>query len=439
MGLNHLGMHFGEKAGPFIGEGGGKIGGLNYLRATVPALKDAILPVQVIGPDEKLGDIKVPAGDHGQYIVRGSHPMDFQGLVDVLATKVDIRYVGKWVEHVQRQAKSPAVMAYGQYENPSYNGRVLVGIQPYLDCQKGSIVEHPNIPGTYVVSYVDARYETGVDEAITTVYDSKQNRFKWISGVSHEVTGGAEERTKRAVELYQHVDTSGLAKPGLSLQVEFLNPKDQLYVAQVRAFKEKQQANFELNAIDRLVFGVTPQEGIVVPVYLSTDGFVTGDQPSYKEPWAYLKPMEPGRVASIRDILCPKSEAEKEAERLKFKPENMAAYLIGQSFSSQINTSLEHRHFRMAQKANVTVFEGGYSQLGLRGDFTNLFYGDPGDVEAHERLFDNLISLASIGGSTRSDLMTQLFQGRLMYNAKIVSDGRTATVEAVSSSKKRKR
>ena len=109
MGLNHREMHFGEKAAPYIGEAGGKIGGLNFLKATAPALKDAILPVQVVQPGERLGEIRVPEGTYGQYIVRGSHPMDFQGLVDVLATKVDDRDIDKWVEFVQRQAQSPAV------------------------------------------------------------------------------------------------------------------------------------------------------------------------------------------------------------------------------------------------------------------------------------------------------------------------------------------
>ncbi len=152
MGLNHLETYFTEKAASHIAKAGGKIGGLNYLKETVPELRDTILPIQVIGPNERLGDVAVDAGPDGRWIVRGSDPGDFQGLVDVLKTEKGERSeLPHIVEEVQRWAKLPAVMAYGQYENPAYDGRIFVGIQPHLPCQKGSIVEHPNRPNHFVI------------------------------------------------------------------------------------------------------------------------------------------------------------------------------------------------------------------------------------------------------------------------------------------------
>lgn len=436
MGLNTLEMQFGEKAAPYIAEAGGKIGGLNFLKSTVPSLKDAILPFQVVNPDESLSELKVPEGDHGQYIIRGSHPMDFQGLVDVLSTKVGWEDIGGWVRDVQMQAGRPAVMAYGKYENPAYYGRVFVGVQPYLDAQRGSIVEHPNIPGTYAVSFVRAGYQVGADSVNTGIYNSKKDELKWLSGTPDEITGGSEDRARKAVEYYQAVDASGIAKPGLSLQMEFLNAEQQMYVAQVRAFKRKEQADFSLDGDDRRVFGITPKEGIVLPAYLSTNGFIRGDQPDYSQPWAYLKPMEPGQGFSMRDILRPKSEGQIEAEKLKFQPVNLEAYLIGQSFSSQLNPSLEHNHFRVAQKANLTIFEGGYRGLGNRADFTRVFYESP-VADAHDEVWSNIMSMVSIGMGTTSEVITQLFEGRTINDVRIISDGRTATVEPISSRKRR--
>ncbi len=438
MGLNTLEAHFSEKAAPYIEEAGGKIGGLNYLMAMIPGLRNAILPVQVVKPNERVKEIKVPTGEDGRFIVRGSHWMDFQGLVDVLDTQVgeDPGYLAR---DVQEYAKLPYIVAYGRYENPAYNGRICVGIQPYLYCQRGSIVEHPNIPNQYVVSVVEPDYEPGSDSALTVLYGMEENDCHRISGDLEMAGGTYEERIKEIVEMYRQVDDSGLVRPGYSFQMEFLNASEQIYVAQVRAFKKKEEAKFELDGDDRLVFGITSPKGMVLPVYLSPDGFAHDDHPNPNSAWAYLKPCEIRR--SWKDLLRPKDPEQIKADLLKFQPQRLAAYLIGQSFSSQVNTTLEHNHFRMAQKADITVFEGSTQ----RGDFTRLFYStsetnDP--MEAHLKLDrilrSHVMDYAEMGGSKSvSDLITEMFGGRVMYNARIISNGRTATVEPVLKGKSR--
>lgn len=330
MGLNTLEMHFTEKAASYIHEAGGKIGGLNYLKAAVPQLRHAILPVQVIRCGERLTNITVPAGDDGRYIFRGSDPRDFQGLVDVLKTEVgDKTEVTHLVDEVQRHARLPEVLAYGQYENPGYKGKITVGIQPFLDCQRGSIVEHPNRPNNYVISFVPKDYEPGMDSTITFIYNTEEDELKHICGPHNEIEGGVDVRPRQIVELYKLVDSSGIVKPGLSLQMEFLNAPDQVFVAQVRVFMRKQLAAFELEGDEKLVFGITTPSGVILPVYLSTDGFSSGDYPNYETPWAYLKFCEKRRGA--RDLFNSESEEEKVTKALKFNPRNLAAYLIGQS------------------------------------------------------------------------------------------------------------
>jgi hypothetical protein len=428
MGLNHLEIHYSEEAAPYVAEAGGKIGGLNYLRATVPELNDAILPVQVIKPGERLSRIEVPSGEDGRYIVRGSHPMDFQGLVDILMTEVsDAKEVSESVDTIQRQAHSPAILSYGRYENPDFDGRVHVGIQPYMKVQKGSIVEHPNVPNNYVVSFVNFDYEPVSGDMITGVYDSDNDQLETINGFFGRVNGD-EARVRQIVDLYRLVDSANLVRPGFSFQMEFLNAESDVFIAQVRAFKKKEQADFELNARKRLVFGITPEEGVVLPVFLSPNNFEYGDKADDSSPWAYLRPCQPFPGLSLRDIMVFESETTKAARRLSFRPQNLAAYLIGQSFSSQINNGLEHHHFRWVQKADLTIFEGG--NLGFRGDFTRLFHTMP-----HEKLRD----LMSTMGKTTSEMMEDLFAGKTIFNAKIVSDGRTATVEPVSTKRRRKK
>lgn len=440
MGLNTLERYFTDKAAPYIEEAGGKIGGLNYLKATVPQLRNAILPIQVVKPNERVKEVKVPAGEDGRFIVRGSHWMDFQGLVDVLDTQVG-EEPGYLALDVREYAKLPYIMAYGKYENPAYDGRICVGIQPYIHSQRGSIVEHPNIPNQYVVFVVEPDYETGRDSALAFLYSIEENDCHRISG-DFEISGGTyEDRVREIVEMYRQVDGSGLVKPGYSFQMEFLNTAEQVYIAQVRAFKKKEEARFELEADDRLVFGITPPEGIVLPVYLSPDGFSHSDYPNPDSAWAYLKPCETSR--SWRDLLRPKDPEQVKADLLRFQPQRLTAYLIGQSFASQVNTTLEHNHFRVAQKADVTVFEGAVQ----KGDFTRLFYStaesnDP--METHlklDRMLRSQVMIkAEMGGSKSvSRLLTDMFGGLVQYKAKIISNGRTATVEPVVQEKPKKR
>lgn len=431
MGLNHLEMYFTDKAAPYIHEAGGKIGGLNFLKTTVPSLRHAILPIQVVKKNDSLTNVTVPAGDDGRYIVRGSDPRDFQGLVDVLKTRVgEKKELAFLVNEVQRHAMLPAVLAYGQYENPGYKGKISVGIQPYLDCQRGGIVEHPNIPDNYIISFVPKDYETGIDDAITCIYNTREDKYEYVSGSVYEIEKGFDGRLKQIVEYYREIDSAGLVKPGNSLQVEFLNSPEEVFIAQVRFFKQKQFATFELDADKRLVFGITPPKGIVLPVYLSPDNFIYGTLPDYKSPWAYLKPCE--RNFDLRDLFIHKSETKKKADALRFNPKNIAAYLIGQSFGSQVNTSLEHKHFRIAQKANLTIFEG--PNFHTTGDFTRLIYGeshDPSPRQTHDNLRDEIISRALLCGASTSDVIDDMFHGRTKYDVRIISNGKTAIVEPV--------
>lgn len=417
MAINHFELLWTPQAAPYIAQAGGKLGSLAYLRAAVPSLREAILPLQVIGPDDPVSKITVPPGDDGRYIVRGSHPIDFQGLVDVLGTQTasNPREVADAVYNIRRDARSPQVMAFGQYEHPAYFGRIFTGIQPYLDCQRGNIVDHPNMPGNYLISVADTDYTPIFYKANTVLYSPEDPKRDFLSGDPGEIQGDADRVLRRVTEIHQTIAESGLAKDGFSLQTEFLNQNGNIYATQVRVFKEKQAADFELDTPSRLVFGTTPKEGITVPVFASPNGFDRDGNPiNMHEPWAFLRSLH----------IEPLS--------LRFQPSNLAAYLISQSFHSGVNVSLEHNHFRMAQKAGVTIFEGGILN---RHDFTRLFKG-----ESHKRMaklawendVENLALLSDTADIfAERDLLTS-FQVRLLgTKAKIISDGRTAVVEPV--------
>lgn len=162
MGINHREPAYTDKAAPFIEEFGGKIGGLKYLRDTTD-LAQHVLPITALRPNESWGK-RVPNLVHN--IVRASHPHDFQGLVNVIdSQKVNVqkRKIGEVIDDIRASARDELVIAYAQYENPAYNGDITVGIQSLMDrdtlhsdaFRRGSIIEHPNQPGSYLIEWVE--------------------------------------------------------------------------------------------------------------------------------------------------------------------------------------------------------------------------------------------------------------------------------------------
>lgn len=224
-------------------------------------------------------------------------------------------------------------MAYGKYENPSFDGRAIICVQPFQAGQQGNIVEHPNRPGVYIISYFGR---------LAMSYTCTYNEHTDHEEVLYYSTKPQIE-TQGVVKAYQVIKNSGLVKPDHSFQMEFVEGgfEQPFYVTQVRAFVPFQRADFELpEGHKSLVIGVTPPEGIQLPLFHSPDG-LDKDKKPFNETvqWALLKTLHGG------------------SPPLAFQPKQLAAYLIAQSFYSGESTSLAHNHYRLAQKADVTIFE----------------------------------------------------------------------------------
>lgn len=412
MGIDHTKPAYTDEAAALIKEQGGKMGGLAYLRGKGGVLQKAILPSQIVLPDQEWHGSTVKAGMDDKYIVRASHPHDFQGLVDVVSTQVVEKDadIGEVIDRMRKYAKNKLVMSYGRYENPAYDGKIAIGVQPYLQHRRGSVVEHPNRPGEYVISYVNdnATWNLSGLEIETAMYNAAEDECKWLGGERIEA-----EKAKIIADLYKLIERSNLVQDSLAFQVEFLDDGESVVIAQVRAFTKKQIADFKLEGRERLVFGVTAPEGIELPVIQSPSGYDRDRKLiSHAEPWAFLK--------TLHDDPLP----------LDFQPKSMEAFLISQSWSSGITPSLEHHHFRYAQKANVTVFE---DQLRHKHDFSRLIYGED-DFEMLKLKMRNLDAMAMLMGRHVFDVERDMLRGNaglLATKVRIVSDGRTATVEPV--------
>jgi len=387
MKINHQEPAYTDKAAPFIEEFGGKLGGLEFLRAHVPRLRDKIARTVFFKPGEAACLSKL-LSEHqrapkSQIIVRGSHKNDFQGLVDVLRTEVVQAYqVEESVATVQASGNFPEVVAFAKHENPDYDGKIVVGVQNYHgeEWENYSITEHPNRPGHFLIG----------------------------SRLCDE--NGLEDRNSRKlIQIHREIGESGLVKDDYAFQVEFSELNGEVRINQVRAFMKKEIGGaFEIpEGRPTFVFGVTPPEGIETDLYCSPDGLdKAGTMFPENAAWSLLKTHHSNTPP------------------LNFLPgENFKAYLISQAFYSGVSPVLEHNHFRLAQKADVTIFENVY---GRKWDYhwMNALISESGiDVD---RIYRQLFSMTD----PDPELLRE-FAGKLKMRVRITSNGTSIKVEAV--------
>lgn len=353
MAIDHAVPAYTDKAAPLVEEFGGKMGGLEFMRRHDPALAAMILPAAIVKPGQDMPDQAVlrSLAKDGKAIVRGSHCTDMQGMVDVFRTSVVASVSGfaSAIQQIRAEAVSDEVTAYGKYENPSYDGQSLVvGVQPCMPGIRGSIVDHPNMDGKYVVSLVNEK-PWGSDY-YTYLFDQDGKRLHTFCGLDRPAL-----RTNILIQIHQRIRKLGIFPDDISFQVEFSDdPKyPNPYIFQIRAFIHRQIANFKIEGpqrranTEKLCFGLTPEEGLVLPVVHIRDGMDFDPSIDAQGGWAAVKTFH-GKAKKGRNPV------------LTFRPKNMQAYLPSTSFNQTGGNGkpgLEHNHYALAQKAQVTVME----------------------------------------------------------------------------------
>lgn len=388
MGINHAEPGYTDKATPFIQEDGGKIGGLRFINAKVPELADLIPNTVIVRPDQD-GINEIPFDT--DVIVRASHKNDFQGLVDVLPTIVVkagpniIERINEAIQEIREICKYKEVMEYGKYENPDFDGNVVIGIQPFFDFPIGSIMEHPNRPGHYIVSHV---YKANTNGSRLLNRDGEElDDYTQYSLCSHKTN-----KSRKIIEMYRKIQLSGLVREDLVPQVEFGDEAngDGLKLLQIRAGVKKEIAKFKLDKNNpkhiALVIGVT--EGMELPILHGGNwGEGERDISNGQSPYAFMRTYHGHRPS------------------LSFMPRAMSAYLANLSFGSGY-PGLEHNQFSLIQKAQVSVFESKWM-------CTFRAFDKSGDILARE------------------DETPKIPEGMTGDKVRIISDGIHAIIELI--------
>lgn len=361
-----LGLNWqGSLAKTYIEHSGSKAGTYQYLQDTNPALRKHLpSDTHYLAPNEDVERFLDKVDFSNQKIVRGCHPLDFFGMVDVIPTKVGVygrEEVRKSVDEVLKKAKSKEVRNFVNYEfdltkqGLSFDGEIGILVQDQFNYIYdlweyapviGSIVEHPHEKGIYRISI-------GQDKFLNEAVSNKEGRCLGIMDrYSRDFKSSHidPQLAKDTILLYKQIQDSGLVPDGYSFQMEFGYGKDEddnrkINLFQARLFKPHEpKADFEPDcrfmSLPYGAFGITPESGIEIK----------------------LAPLDPGSIdlvksaSSVAYNIC-RGVFSHEASPLDVKPKNLGAYLIGSSFRriSSTPTVLQHGDFRWVQKAPVSL------------------------------------------------------------------------------------
>lgn len=358
----------------YVEKYGGKAGLHKFLRDT-GRFNSHLLPTAYVPPGQSPERVlnSMNWDFDGRNILRSSNKSDLEGLVDVLQTVTGIEDMEELVSdarEIRKHAKSKRVMNYAKSEDPTYDGKTTLMIQPELDVTgelelhtgeiiRGSIVEHPNKKGTYMLSFV--RKTLGPDKHKSVIATDEEfakdeelrNDDGWSPESLYLIAG------KKVVNLYKRV-CDELGYNGMSIQMEFginyfFPELDEIIFHQARFFKPFESPRFELSTMDDsyVVFGQTNEEGVVLEVVRTSS---IEETPEHDKPFIWI----PDEIIQGHELgLTPVSE-------------NMKAFATEENYTFNVK-SLEHNLFRFVQKAEVSIIELPWSLELQNGQRIRLF------------------------------------------------------------------
>ncbi len=261
---------------------GGKNGGLKFLGST-SALRDHIVPSIVLERHDRItANIARLLADRcadfktNRVIVRLSHADDFYGLVDAMETKVGkIEDLDTIIAEVRAKCNDPRIVDYSNREGGHFDpDDVTVAIAPFIKGPRGLVTEHPNLPG---VSCVDMVYDDYSDSSSDShSFMASHSSVDFLNGAALPIYGGDSSVDARdGLELRNIVREAGLFSDDIALQYEFGLWNDRRFLYQVKFFANVNETDCSSSEIRKVFdlpngrgyrnFGITPQDGLVLP------------------------------------------------------------------------------------------------------------------------------------------------------------------------------
>ena len=226
-------------------------------------------------------------------IVRGSHPNDYHGFIDVVPTRKNVytfSELEKKVREIEDAVASDAVRLHSEDWGQSYTLEVHILIQEQGSHFTGVMIRHPHVTERLMIQYQDCSRPRYM-QVNASVTGSREEFF-----ILDFLTDIEDRDISALIEMYEKLEKSGILDMSYSQQVEFgLRP---LMFYQARPFMLFQPAReFRVEIPEQVPhiettefpYGVTPEHGTELEfVVIDADGLAQFDRGTNTNPYGLI-------------------------------------------------------------------------------------------------------------------------------------------------------
>lgn len=254
---------------------GGKAAILNHIKEKLPTIPIPNYVVKEYGKDissilPDFNKMKKPV------IIRSSSPFeygDFEGIFDSVKDVYDERGLVEAIKQVEESATSERAKIYAFQNEFKIDSRIHTIIQEQNQGINGVIMRHPNNPDLIYINLRTTKKKRYSNESEFYLFNQKTNSFEEKRN-SYSISFD-EDQIRKIIDDYVQIENLKEIAEGWNLFGEFGMAPFSLF--QIRPFKKIETADFELedkliyetkklNVLSENCFGITPKEGIVLPV-----------------------------------------------------------------------------------------------------------------------------------------------------------------------------
>lgn len=246
---------------------GGKAAILNHVKEKIPSMP---IPSYIIKLHSDTLDNILPEFEslHKPVIVRSSSPYEYSDFEGIFESVRDVNTKQQFIEAiktVENSAVSERATAYAKQNGFNIDEKISVILQEQSpSTYTGAMMRHPNNPNTIFIQYFLGHGQ------YTQVYGSFIFSEEGNLELGCSSASKLKDEKRFLIDKYKELEALTDITKDETLFVEFgLEP---FAIYQVRPFKKKQTAEFELpkysddTLYSDVVFGITPKDGIVLPV-----------------------------------------------------------------------------------------------------------------------------------------------------------------------------
>ncbi|MBP9779103.1 hypothetical protein KBD33_00600 [Candidatus Gracilibacteria bacterium] len=153
--------------------------------------------------------------------------------------------------------------------DPQQNTGIYIQEALSIGGMVGSVIEHPNNPGVYAISYMPNNYSSDMHDN-GLFMDFINDDGEYLGGYNGHLSHSSQEKVphyiRTIVALYKKIKQKQFFEDGISFQMEFGTDRyAKPFIFQLRQFRPFEKATWNhTTGKNSLSFGITPEEGVEI-------------------------------------------------------------------------------------------------------------------------------------------------------------------------------